>query len=410
MTKKSTQEIALFRYGVIVPLLTHREKYSSDTAFFNNESTKEFTTKDGKKVYLSANTIKKWYYAYKKYGFNGLEPKERKDKGVSRKISLEVINEIKELINEYPRLKATDIYKKLLEKEISENNCSYDTVNRIYKKIKQNNCESEHKAQMLRYEAPHVNDIWCADSSVGPYLYGNKTRSKLWIIAFIDDASRMITGCKIFENDNTVNLMATLKHAIKINGKPKMLNMDNGKNYRSKQMAIVAAKLGVSLHYDPVKTPQSKAKIERFFRTLKEHWLAQINYNDFKTIEEYQRSLNEYITKYNNTIHSSLNGKTPIERKDEDLTNIIYINDEKIENDFLFEIERRVSFDCVVLVDTREYQTPAKFANRKKVKIKYSFDYSKVIIIDDDGREYELEPLNKIDNSMVKRSRLTEIN
>ena len=260
---------------------------------------------------------------------------------------------------------------------------------------------------ILVSEVAHANDVWCADSSAGPYLYSKDGKQRLWIIAFIDDASRLITGCKIFDSDNTVNLMSTLKSAISLNGKPKVLNMDNGKNYRSRQMAIIAAKLGVSLHYDPVKTPQSKAKIERFFRTLKEHWLASINYHDFKSIDDYQISLNNYVSLYNNTIHTSLNGKTPIERRDIDASLIKYIDKDKLDKDFLFEIERKVSFDSIVLIDTREYQVPPKFA-RKRVKIKYSFDFKTVLIVDENENAYEIRLNNKVDNSITRRTRLTE--
>ena len=179
---------------------------------------------------------------------------------------------------------------------------------------------------MLRYEAGYANDIWCADSSHGPYLYIDNQKIKLYIIAFIDDASRMITGCKIYDSDNVVNLMATLKSAIATYGKPKVLNMDNGRNYRSKQMSIIAAKCGISLHYDPVKTPTSKAKIERFFKTLKEHWMASIDYHNFKSIDEYQTSLNDYIRNILNLI-SKLQFKVAVFDFDGTLTAFQYAED-----------------------------------------------------------------------------------
>ena len=407
-TKDEKKEMALFKYGIIAPLISNRDKYVSDSSFFVQVASQAHLNNDGVKKYYSVQTIKRWYYAYKAKGFDGLIPSQRSDLGKSRKISNDTINKIKELVQQYPRLTAKGVYRKLISTELSKNDCSYYTVNRIYKSVKLKN-NVIMKNEMLRYEAAHVNDIWCADSSFGPYLYDEKgNRTKLCIIAFIDDASRMIMGCKIYDSDNVVNLMATLKSAIKVNGKPRVLNMDNGKNYRSKQMAIIAAKLGISLHYDPIKTPTSKAKVERLFKTMKMQWLSEIDYHSFKNIEEYQASLTKYTIKYNNTIHSSLNGKTPIERKDLDVANIIYINDDKLDNDFLFEIERRVSFDCVVIIDGKEFQTPAKFANKSRVKLKYSFDFSKVLIVDENGNEYEIKPLNKVENSIAKRSKLTE--
>jgi Integrase core domain. len=102
-------------------------------------------------------------------------------------------------------------------------------VNRVFKKIKDSSNAPKVLKEMYRYECKYVNDVWCADSSAGPYLYKDNQKIRLWIIAFIDDASRTITACDLFESDNTNNLIGTLKKAVTKYGKPKVLNMDNGK-------------------------------------------------------------------------------------------------------------------------------------------------------------------------------------
>ena len=406
MEKDNKRQIALFRYSVISPLITNPENYCSNNNFFESAASKTYVDTYGRKRVISADTIERWYYKYKAKGFDGLIPQRRVDLGTSRKVSYEIYLKIEELINQYPRLRAMDIYRELIKSEISPKMCSYDTVNRIYRKIKTKTLDEQTK-ERLRYECKFSNDVWCADSSVGPYLYIGNERIRLTIIAFIDDATRLITGCKIYDSDNTVNLIATLKSAVGTYGKPKVLNMDNGRNYRSNQMSLIAARVGISLHYNPIKTPQSKAKIERFFRTLKEHWLAKINYHNFKSIEEYQTSLNDYIREYNNTIHSSLNGKTPVQRRNQDASIIKYLPEENIDRDFMLEIERKVSFDSVVLIDTKEFQVPYRYSSRK-IKIRYSHDYSKAYVINGNNFE-EIKLLNKIENSQIKRkSKLTE--
>ena len=406
MEKDNKRQIALFRYSVISPLITNPENYCSNNNFFEIAASKTYVDTYGRKRVISADTIERWYYKYKAKGFDGLIPQRRVDLGTSRKVSYEIYLKIEELINQYPRLRAMDIYRELIKSEISPKMCSYDTVNRIYRKIKTKTLDEQTK-ERLRYECKFSNDVWCADSSVGPYLYIGNERIRLTIIAFIDDATRLITGCKIYDSDNTINLIATLKSAVGTYGKPKVLNMDNGRNYRSNQMSLIAARVGISLHYNPIKTPQSKAKIERFFRTLKEHWLAKINYHNFKSIEEYQTSLNDYIREYNNTIHSSLNGKTPVQRRNQDASIIKYLPEENIDRDFMLEIERKVSFDSVVLIDTKEFQVPYKYSSRK-IKIRYSHDYSKAYVINGNNFE-EIKLLNKIENSQIKRkSKLTE--
>ncbi len=402
MTEKESKDIALSKFSIISPLLNSPENYSSNTEFFNLASKQEIYVHGVKKSF-SPQTIERWYYEYKKEGFDALIPKKRIDKGRRRVVSDSVIDEIKKEIELYPRKSAKQIFLEL--KLIGK--CSYNTVNRIYKTIKKNNSKYIPRKDMRRYECAFFNDVWCADSSVGPYLYKDKEKIKIYIIAFIDDASRLITACKIFDSDNTPNLISTFKSAVAIYGKPKTLNVDNGKNYKSKQMNIIAAKVGVSMHYDPVHSPTSKSKIERFFRTLKEHWLSSINYHEFKSIEEYQTSLNNYINHYNNTIHSSLNGLTPLQRKDKDNDKIIYLKEEELNDKFLLELERKASFDSIVLINEIEFEVPSKFAARK-VKLRYSDDFSKVYVLDG-SKKIEIKKVNKIENSMTKRKgRLTD--
>ena len=70
---------------------------------------------------------------------------------------------------------------------------------------------SSHQ-DMRRYERPHINEVWCGNSSAGPYIKtaGGKKRC-VYVIALIDDASRFITGTNVFFNDTFVNLMSIIK-------------------------------------------------------------------------------------------------------------------------------------------------------------------------------------------------------
>jgi len=166
----------------------------------------------------------------------------------------------------------------------------------------------------------------------------------------------MIVGIDIFFNDNFVNLMSVIRGAVIKYGKPKKFNFDNGANYRSSQMNLLAARIGTIIHYNPARTPTGKAKIERWFRTLKDQWMSQLCMNDFKDIEELRKSLFAYVQEYNQRIHSSLNGKSPMERFFSESTLIIRMSDQEVERSFLLEIERKVSNDSVIVIDEKEYK------------------------------------------------------
>ena len=401
MTNEQKEKIALFRYSVIAPLVTNPGSYSSNQEFFDEQAKKEWVFIDGNTTKFSSSTIERWYYKYKKNGFDSLYAQNRIDRGKPRKVGVDVIELIKQTVENYPRMNAKGIYKNLIKSnEINANDVSYSTINRIYTKIK--NTIPENTKQMLRYECKYANDVWCADSSFGLYLYKNKQKIKLVIIAFIDDASRVITSCKIYESDNINNLLLTYKDGIERFGLPKLMNVDNGSNYRSSGYALVNAKLGTGIHYDPVHSPTSKSKIERFFRTLKDQWMASINFHDFKSIEEFQKSLDMYINQYNNTIHSSLNGLSPMQRYINDTKFIRRLDSDKIEDSFLLEISRKATFDSLIVINDTYYQLPPKFSN-KKVTVLYSIDLSKVYI-NDEGNRIEVLKLDKVANSTIKRS------
>ena len=182
--------------------------------------------------------------------------------------------------------------------------------------------------------------------------------------------------------------MGVIQSAVIKYGKPKTFKFDNGANYRAKQMELLGARLGSAVHYAPAYTPTGKAKVERWFSTLKLAWMAQLNMNDFHSIEEVRDSLIQWTQKYNQTVHSSLNGKSPQERFFEESNLIIRLSDERIEKTFLLEEERTVSVDNVISIGNVEYEVDSRYAGRKLL-IRYKPDQSKFYAVDRQTDEME---------------------
>ncbi len=114
---------------------------------------------------------------------------------------------------------------------------------------------------------------------------GNPVQTKL--IAFIDDASRMICHAQFFFNENTDALMTAIKAALYKRGIPKQLYVDNGSIYCSKEIIMVCARIGCILRHTPVRDGASKGKIERFFRTLRDQFLSrQLDLSSLKALKK----------------------------------------------------------------------------------------------------------------------------
>ena len=409
MNEAQAIQVALFRYGIISPLVTSSEKNDPKwrAEFFRNASLKKYEYPDGSLRSFSADTIRRYYKHYNEKGFDGLKPAPRSDVGISRTLDSDITEQVKYLLKEYPHLPCTVIYTKLKDNgTIINGHPSLSTLNRYVNRIKRNPDFSNSEAkEKHRYERENINEVWCADSSVGPYLKIDGVKHKTWIIGFIDDASRMIVGIGIFFNDNFINLMSVFRDAVLHYGKPRMLNLDNGSNYRCEQMTLLGARLGTALYYNPPRYPQGKSKIERYWYTQQTHWQAALNMNDFHSLKELEDSLLEYVQEYNLTVHSSLEGKSPKDRFFDQSHLIIRVPDEQIDKIFLLEIERRVSADCVIVIDKKEYEVEPKYA-RQKLLLRYSPDLSKIYSVDRrTGEMEEVRLLNKQVNSHLKRNK-----
>ena len=106
------------------------------------------------------------------------------------------------------------------------------------------------------------------------------------------------------------------------------------------------------------------------------------------------------------TIHRSLNKKTPQDRFFEESSFIQRYDDEKIDKIFLIEKERKVSNDNVIMIDQKEYEVNYRYAGQKLL-LRYSPDLSKIYIVDKEtGELEEIHLLDKQANATVKRNKI----
>ena len=406
MDYEKKQDVALLRYTAIAPVVTGLgDAYGSNNNYYREISEKGVTGPDGKVYHFHPDTLQRWYSAYKKQGFEALMPRDRRDAGKSRKIDADLLEQLTYFVEHYPRMPATEILRKLEENgSVTDGQVSLSTITRCVSNIRRSAGASPNR-DMRRYERPHINEVWCGDSSVGPRLKGADGRKqRVYIIALIDDASRFITGADLFFNDNFVNLMSVMRSAVAKYGRPKVWRFDNGRTYRNRQMDLLSARIGTTLSYCQPYTPQGKSKIERWFLTLKDHWYASLDLTEFRSLDELRGSFQEWVRIYNQTPHSSLQGKTPQERFFSEPEQIRRLPDQDLDRSFLLEADRRVSADSVIVIDHVEYEVDCRYA-KQKLRIRYSPDMKEVYIVEQDGTLTPVRLLNKVENSSVKREK-----
>ena len=399
-------EIALFRYGLISALVNNTYEERSKEDYYRKVALNTYTL-NGKEIKLTANTIKNWYITYQKLGFNGLIPKTRTDLNTSRKLTSDAQLKIVDYKKSFPHISGTLIYQKLIEDGyINPNNVSKST---ILKFIRDNYLlfGDDNKIDRRAFEMEFSNEMWDADTSHGPYLTINNKKIKTYLIALIDDASRLITNAKFFYEDNAINFQNTFKEGLKKYGIPKKIFLDNGKTYKNEQLSIICANCGMELIYTKPYSPQSKAKIERWFHTMKETWMRGINWEDIENIDELNEMLNDFINEYNNKIHSSLTNNevniSPKERWFKDQDKIRKIDNNQIDEYFLHTAYPTIRADSIAHIKKIEYEVPTKYIG-KKITVKYDFqDRSKAWIYDNGKKVEAIHIVDKIANSKIKR-------
>ena len=407
MDPNKRKAVALMKYSAIAPLIAGTQAdYESLRAYYRDVSARGVRGPDGQLRHYSPGTIQKWHLAYKNNGFDALLPTGRSDCGVSRKIDAALEEEIRYLKHTYPRLSAAEIYRQLRDKgSIRHGQLSESTVLRFVNQMMLSERLTNNQ-DMRRYERPHINEVWCGDSSVGPYLKtADGKKHRVYVIALIDDASRFITGTDVFFNDTFVNLMSVMKSAVSKYGRPARFSFDNGSAYRNHQMELLAARIGSTLSYCHPYTPTQKAKIERWFRTMKDQWMASLDMGDFHSLDELRGSLHAFVRQYNQSPHSSLSGNSPRDRFFSEPELIRRLPEETVDHSFLLEIERRVSVDCVVVIDQVEYEVDYRFA-KQRITLRYSPDMKVIYVVEADNTLTPIRLLNKQENASVKREKV----
>ena len=399
------QKIALFRYSLIASAVVGTYEAPSLAQHLRNVAAKKHLHPDGRHVSVSFHSLERWLYRYRKLGIQGITPAVRADAGRPRALSDTAILKIYELREKFPYITGKAVYKKLIEAgSINAADTSLATVHRF---IRDNGLKPSavNRQTVKAFEMEFANDCWQADTSWGPVIRINGKKTQTFLIAFLDDASRMITHWQFYLNDNAINMQDSFRQGISKFGIPKMTFVDNGGPYDNMQLRLICASLGIVLAHSRPRVPKGRGKIERHFRTVKDGWMNCTDWGEFTSLEELSASFADFLSKeYTNSFHSSIK-MTPKERFMRDYEKLRHIPIEQLNFHFLHRKECRVYNDATVRLLGNVYEAPQQFIG-SKIKVRYlPTDKSELFIYSDDGKLlHAIHLVKKIDNSKIKRT------
>ena len=360
-----------------------------------------FKDEEGIPLQFTWRTIQTWYSRYKKDGITTMKPKLRSDRGRTRKVEPELVQEaIDQLLPHFrgPTNLAA-IYRACIEKNLLQREqVAPNTFRRIvarYEMLKPAS-ETENKAR-LAFSKAHANQLWQADTMCGPYVShkGKKVQAKL--IAFVDDASRVCCHGQFFPAENTDTLLSALKTALYKRGVPECLYVDNGSIYASKELGQVCGRLGTVLSHAPVRDGAAKGKVERFFRTVRQRFLTRNL--DLSDVETLNRAFFRWVEdEYNSREHSVI-GMKPIDRFGLDLRRVRFLSPNEVNEELFFvEESRKVLADNTFSLKKVRYEAPRDLRSRT---IAVRFDrqnFQRVIVYFKGERMGEAHPVDFVAN------------
>jgi putative transposase len=340
-----------------------------------NAAKNVFTDEEGKPYQFTWRTISTWLYRYKSRGITGVENKSRSDKGLCRKITpeelLEAINQVLPLFREKERYNKSDLYRACIEKGIlRKEQIAWTTFYRFVRDYELLKDDVEHNKKRLAFAMQYANQLWQADTLYGPYTRDEKGKPvQTRLIAFIDDASRVLCHGQFFFNENVESLTTALKAAFYKRGVPEQLYVDNGSIYTCQEITLICARTGCILRHAPLRDGAAKGKIERFFRTVRLKFLNR--QLDLSSLAVLNKQFSIWVEdEYNNVIHSSL-GMKPLDRFGLDLSRIRFLPPDEVNDELFFtEDTRVVNKDNTFSFDASRYEAPVDL-RAKTVTIRF---------------------------------------
>lgn len=356
-------------------------------------------------------TLERWYYQYRRNGFEQLHNQRRSDKGQVRRLSPEAIEALLSMRRTQPDLYVATLLRQLERQgTIEQGSVSLTT---IYRALRANGLD---KASMKAagaqgptkaFEVSWANQLWMTDGMWGPSLPieegGKPIRTHL--LALIDDCSRLCPHGQYYPGEKIECFLDLFKHALRSRGIPEKLYTDNGALFRSDHLRSVCANFGIRLIHAKPYHAWSKGKIERFFRTVQSDFEQSLVFEPVKDLAELNMRFWQWMERdYHQRVHRALDGKSPQERflaRSEGLRSIPVGMD--VDGLFLKRTNRRVRRDATISLNGRMFEVPVSLRGRK-VEVRFDpFTYERMELYVEEKKVGDATPLDKEVNSRTYR-------
>ena len=301
--------VGLFRYMLIReaadPALSCRQR----GAMVREIAAREHEGPSGEPVRVTRWTLDVWIRAWRRGGFDALVPSPRQSRPRTPPEVLELAAALKK---ENPARTAAQVQRILR----AQSGWAPDerTIQRMFHRTGLTTLVTAEATPVFgRFEAARPNEIWTGDALHAIRVDGRKT----YLFAFLDDHSRAVMAARFGFAEDTIRLAAALRPALAARGVPEHVYVDNGSAFVDAWLLRACAKLGIKLVHSQPGRPEGRGKIERFFRTVRGQFLAELTEARAAQVTDLAE-LNRLFTAWTETVYHvrahSETGQPPLAR------------------------------------------------------------------------------------------------
>ncbi len=405
MTEDEKMEVAVFRFGVIGDFVTINSMTKSERKqLLKEKSAQKWQIPFSSRTHISKSTIKNWMRRYKKSNGNlkSLCPQSRSDEGKSRAVDEDTCLSLIQLRRELAEVPVSILINEMYHRKLVTPGIDL-SLSTVYRFLHQQNLMELVKSKpkdRRKFEAEFPNELWQTDVMHGPYVEVSGKKKKSYLIAIIDDHSRLLVHGQFYLSETLVSYIDTFERALLKRGIPGKLYADNGAAFKSKQLKFITASLGIALILARPYSPQGKGKIERFFKTVRKSFITSYNGT---TLSDLNQAFFEWLDSYHQKKHSST-GQTPFDRFTANMA-CIKTAPVDLKDHFRKKESRLVNKDRTIRLNGKLYEAPVALIGRK-VDLYYHLDNPDQIEIKYQKESHGfVRPVDLFINSRVKRDK-----
>lgn len=406
MNSKQKMEVAVFRHGVIADFVNGARLERGDKArLLREKCERRWDIPGSHKTRISRSTILRWIRLYEKSGgkLESLSPASRSDRGKVRCMDPETALSLIALRQEMPKATVHRLMEEMEKRGLVRAgvHLNRSTVYRFLRARGLMGAPGKAKQDRRRFEAELPNDLWQSDVMHGPMVNDNGRRRKSYLIAFLDDHSRLLPHGAFYLSEGIASYLAAFETALLSRGLPRKLYVDNGAAFRSKHLEQVTASLGIALIHTPPYTPEGRGKIERFFRSVRSMFLPDFTSG---TLEELNATFHRWLNETYHQRKHGATGQTPFGRFSARME-CIRTAPADLKDHFRKVARRRVANDRIISLDGRLYEGPVTLIG-EQVELLYHEDDPGTIEVRHGGKSHGMAvPVNLGVNNRVKRAK-----